>query len=359
MANPEHLALLVNGSDVWNKWRTTNPHIQPDLSRADIKLIEIKPPGLMGIDLRRALLGNSNLNAMDLTSSDLSGANLMRASLVETSLQDTSLVGTNFMEANLLRADLRGADLTGALLAWTNLSGADIEGANFFEAVLSETTLADIDLGAAKNLESAKHWAPSSVGIETFYRSKGKIPLPFLRGTGIPENFIEYISSLMGTTFEYYSCFISYSSKDQEFADRMYADLQKEGVRCWFAPHHVQSGKKLHEQIDVAIRLHERLLLILSPNSINSEWVKTEIAKARKREIQEGKRVLFPVRLNMSFEELQEWECFDADRGKDSAREIREYYIPDFTEWKDHDRYQEEFTKLLRDLKKGEVSAGA
>ena len=95
--------------------------------------------------------------------------------------------------------------------------------------------------------------------------------------------------------------------------------------------------------------------LILSRDSINSEWVKTEIAKARKREIKEGKRVLFPIRLDISFEQLQEWECFDANRGKDSAREIREYYIPDFTRWKDHDQYQEEFKKLVRDLKKGTV----
>ncbi|HEY6970388.1 MAG TPA: TIR domain-containing protein, partial [Candidatus Angelobacter sp.] len=112
--------------------------------------------------------------------------------------------------------------------------------------------------------------------------------------------------------------------------------------------------------IDVAFRLHERLLLILSPQSINSEWVQTEIAKARMREIKEGKRVLFPIRLNITFEQLQDWECFDADRGKDSAREIREYYVPDFTNWKDHDKYQEEFKKLLRDLKKETViAAGA
>lgn len=44
-------------------------------------------------------------------------------------------------------------------------------------------------------------------------------------------------------------------------------------------------------------------------------------------------------------------ECFDADIGKDSAREIREYLVPDFSNWKDHDSYQREFKKLLRDLK--------
>jgi hypothetical protein len=191
------------------------------------------------------------------------------------------------------------------------------------------------------------------------YRSKGKIPFEFLRGAGVPDNFIEYMRSLVGAAFEFYSCFISYSGKDQEFADRLYADLQNNGVRCWFAPHDAQGGKKLHEQIDSAIRKYERLLLILSPNSINSEWVKTEIAKARKREVREGKRVLFPISLNVSYKELQDWECFDADTGKDSAREIREFYIPDFTRWKGHDFYQQEFQKLLRDLKKAEGPAAS
>ena len=128
----------------------------------------------------------------------------------------------------------------------------------------------------------------------------------------------------------------------QEFDERLHADLQAKGVRCWFAPHDIQGGRKIHEQIDEAIRLHDRLLLILSEHSMSSEWVKTEIAKARKREVKEGKRVLFPVRL-VGFETLRDWECFDGDTGKDSAREIREYFIPDFSNWKDHDSYQRAF----------------
>jgi hypothetical protein len=58
--------------------------------------------------------------------------------------------------------------------------------------------------------------------------------------------------------------------------------------------------------------------------------VKTEIAKARKRELKEKRHVLFPIRL-ASFEAIRDWECFDADAGKDSAKEIREYFIPDFS----------------------------
>ena len=121
-------------------------------------------------------------------------------------------------------------------------------------------------------------------------------------------------------------------------------------MRCWFAPHDIKGGRKLHEQIDEAIRLHDRLLLILSEHSMSSEWVKTEIAKARKREVKEGKRVLFPVRL-VKFEVLRDWECFDGDTGMDSAREIREYFIPDFSNWKDHDSYQTAFQRPVSDLK--------
>jgi hypothetical protein len=83
---------------------------------------------------------------------------------------------------------------------------------------------------------------------------------------------------------------------------------------------------------------------------MNSEWVKTEIAKARQREVREQRRMLFPIGL-VPFEAIRAWECFDADTGKDSAREIREYFIPDFSNWKNNDAYQVAFQRLLRDLK--------
>lgn len=51
------------------------------------------------------------------------------------------------------------------------------------------------------------------------------------------------------------------------------------------------------------------------------------------------------------FEKLKAWKAFDADTGKDSAREIREYFIPNFSSWKDHDSYQRAFDRLLKDLK--------
>ena len=126
--------------------------------------------------------------------------------------------------------------------------------------------------------------------------------------------------------------------------------MQDNGVRCWFAPHDIQGGKKIHEQIDEAIPRYERLLLILSAASMKSPWVKTEIRKARKREIEEKRRILFPVRI-VPFTNIRVWESFYADEGIDLAEEIREYYILDFSNWKNHDSYVEGLKKLLGGLK--------
>jgi hypothetical protein len=286
----------------------------------------------------------------DLIGANLTGAILYAADLSGARLEGARLRRADLSAAELFAVDLSGADLKGAHLERTDLNAADLTGADFAAARVGDASFANLDLSAAKGLETVQHTSPSTVGIDTIYKSRGKIPEVFLRGCGVPDEFIAYIGSMVGRPIEFYSCFISYSTKDQEFAERLYNDLQGNGVRCWFAPHDIKGGRKIHEQIDEAIRLHDRLLLILSEHSMNSEWVKTEIAKARKREVKEGKRVLFPVRL-VEFETLRDWECLDGDAGKDSAREIREYFIPDFSNWKDHDSYQKAFQRLVKDLK--------
>jgi hypothetical protein len=246
-------------------------------------------------------------------------------------------------------------DLCKAGLIGTNFREATLEGTVFREAGPGGTIFADIDLSTAKGLDAVNHYGPSTIGIDTIYKSRGKIPDAFLRGCGVPDEFIAYIGSMVGRPIEFYSCFISYSTKDQEFAERLHNDLQGKGVRCWFAPEEMKGGRKLHEQIDEAIRLHDKLLLILSEHSMNSNWVKTEIANAREREKREGKQLLFPITL-VPFEAIKQWKLFDADIGMDSAREIREYFIPDFSNWKDHDSYQAAFQRLVKDLKSGSES---
>jgi uncharacterized protein YjbI with pentapeptide repeats len=312
MANPKHVE-LVQGKDR-NKWRVDHPDVIPDLSDADLRRADLR-----GADLSRANFGRADLHGADLSRADLGRADFSAANLSSASLG----------EANVSEAKLSDADLTRAALYETNFGAANLQG--------------------AKGLAECEFSGPCVLDHRAIQLS-GRLPLSFLRGCGLPDSLIEYLPSLLNEAIQFFSCFISYSTADQEFADRLHADLQNKGVRCWFAPHNIQGGLKIHEQIDEAIRLYDKLLLILSEGSMKSEWVATEISKARKRERVEKGRMLFPISL-VPYESVRDWECFDADVGKDSAREIREYFIPDFSNWKNHDSYAKAFERLLRDLK--------
>jgi hypothetical protein len=192
-----------------------------------------------------------------------------------------------------------------------------------------------------------RHIGPSDVGINTVYLSAGKIPEMFLREAGIPDNFIEYMRSLAGATLEFYSCFISYSSKDQEFAMRLHADLQSKSVRCWFAPEDLKIGDKLRPSFDEAIRVHDKLMVILTENSVKSTWVEKEVETAFDKECQQNRTVLFPIRLDEAVMEAQQAWAADIRRTR---------HIGDFRQWKSHDAYKKSFERLLRDLRSGSQS---
>lgn len=208
MANPEHLQILQQGVEVWNVWRDQNRDIRPDLS------------------------------------------------------------GANLDYANLTRADLRRANLHEAQLAMTNLTRVDLTGADLSQAFLFETIFGDTNLTDVQGVETCFYAGPSTLDHRTLAKS-GPLPLAFLRGCGLPDALIEYLPSLLSGSIQFYSCFISYSSADEAFCQRLHERLQNAGLRVWFAPHDIQGGRKLHEQIDQAIRVYDKLLLVLSPHSMD------------------------------------------------------------------------------------------
>jgi len=245
------------------------------------------------------------------------------------------LRGANLREANLTEALLTGADLR-----WANLSRADLSGANLSAADLSGMIFGAVDLSETKGLDQCVHLGLSIIDHQTLQRS-GPLPLVFLRGVGLPDNLIEYLPSLLNQAIQFYSCFISYSSKDQDFAERLHADLQNKGVRCWFAPHDLPWGAKTWDTIDEAIRLRDKVLLILSKKAIASDWVEDEVTKAYAEERRRKQIVLFPVRLDNTVMKTDEpW----ASKLRDQRN------IGDFTHWKDHDAYSKSFERLMRDL---------
>jgi uncharacterized protein YjbI with pentapeptide repeats len=270
-------------------------------------------------------------------------ANLDGANLIGADLHGADLSGAQLSVAYLYGADLGGADLSRADLRFANLSWAHLTGANFHEVQLFETVFGNVGLSAVTGLETCRHEGPSIIDYRTLQRS-GRLPLVFLRGVGLPEPFIEYLPSLLNQSIQMYSCFISYSSKDQDFAERLHADLQNKGGRCWFAPHDLPIGAKTWDAIDEAIRLRDMLLLILSENSIASDWVEDEVNKAFAEERNRKRIVLFPLRIDDAVMTTSEpW-----------ARKLRDQRnIGDFRKWKDHDAYQKALERLLRNLTVG------
>jgi hypothetical protein len=201
-----------------------------------------------------------------------------------------------------------------------------------------------VDLSKAKNLDKVIHSGPSIIDIRTLYRSRGAIPEAFLKGAGVDDSFISYIPShFSGRQIQYYSCFISYSAKDDDFAKRLHADLQANNVRCWFAPHDMKIGDKIRPAIDEAIRLRDKVLLVLSKNSIESQWVEKEVETAFEEEGRRKKTVLFPVRIDDDV--MQSSQAWAADIR-------RQRHIGDFRQWQqNHEEYKSAFDRLLRDLR--------
>jgi hypothetical protein len=204
------------------------------------------------------------------------------------------------------------------------LSAATLTEASFTRAQMQGTVIASVDLRDVRGLEAVRHNGPSTVAIDTIYLSKGKIPEVFLRGAGVPEEFIAYLKSLMANPIEFYSCFISYSTKDQEFADLLHPQLQSKNVRVWLATEDLKIGDKFRSKIDEAIRVHDKLLLVLSRESVKSPWVEGEVEAAFEKERKQGRTVLFPIRLDDAVMETEEaW-----------AAEIRRTrHIGDFRKW--------------------------
>jgi len=280
MANKKHLSMLKKkgGIFAWNKWRSAHWEIIPDLIGAD----------LIGADLRGA-----SLSEADLTEADLSGTELSGAFLGGADLGGASLIGANLGGANLIGADLSESDLLGADLSRANLSGA-----NLSDSRMGYTSVLDIDLSGVKGLETVKHSGPSSIGIDTIYRSNGRIPKVFLKGAGVPEKFILYMGSLILEGFKFYSCFISYSSAEENFARRLYEDLKGREVRCWLFPEDAKWGEPVWGEIDRATKLYDKLLVVCSEHSLQSGPVLREIERALQREDHDKKDILFPLLLD-------------------------------------------------------------
>ncbi len=290
-----------------------------------LEMTNYRVPG----QVSRARLTEAQLIKVDLSWADLSGADLTGCCIVGCDLTLASL-----SEVNLSTATIQLTNLTYALLRNTRFEGA----------VLGDTLFVANDLSRTNGLDKCIHEGPSTVDHRTLQKSR-KLPIEFLRGCGLPNFIIENLTAVRGEAVQFCSCFIGYSIMDQGLANELHPALQSRGVRCWLANHGTESGDATRNRIKQAIRMREKVLLILSEQAIACDWVQDEVESALEEERKSGELILFPIRIDDAVMETDEgW-----------ARKLRQQcHISDFTRWNDRDEYQKAFERLLRNLEAGQ-----
>lgn len=339
MVDSKQLEILRQGVDAWNDWRKAHrdkaidlskANLSPanlqgvDLSDANLERASLREAKLLSVELLRASLRGAHLQEANLQSGIFSGANLSGANFEGADLAGAFLGGVNLSNANLQEADLRLADLWGTDLRNSNLNytslvstrfvQTQLAGSTFLDAILDDTVFVSVDLSKANNLKRTIHEGPSSLGMDTIRFSKGLIPNSFLLGCGLADWEIEstklhapHLTNKEITDIQYkiydlraeqslqiYNLFISYSHTDAVFVDRLEEYLNKKGIRFWRDVHHATSGR-LVKIVDRAIRINQTVLIVLSAESVKSDWVEHEVYRARKLEKEIGRDVLCPM----------------------------------------------------------------
>lgn len=334
MDRKETLSLLRGGFEGVAEWNRRR-RLYEQTRQLDCSVVPLD-----GVDLAGADLYGADLHEVNFHRANFSDACLVRAHLEGADLSQAFLPGANLRFANLDRADLSKADLTGAVLRGTYLGCANLEGTILSMSRVSWATF-NGSLDGVIGLDTVRYGGPSAISVQSIRESKRGLPEGFLRGCGLTDFEIQTLSSLASSPIEFYSCFISYSSADKLFAQRLSDALQDKGVRCWLDEHQILPGDDIYDQVHRGIEDWDKTLLCCSRNSLEKSWwvhkeLERAFAKEQRIQKERGSKALALIPLNL------DGFLFEWDDGK--AETVKARHAQDFTGW---DRDPEKFEKAL------------
>jgi hypothetical protein len=122
------------------------------------------------------------------------------------------------------------------------------------------------------------------------------------------------------------SCFISCASQDQKFVNKLIGDLRTCGLSCWIAWEALQTGSYIAPEIEDAIWTQDKVIIVVSQYSLESQWVAREVEAAFERERKEKKSIIIPIRMDDALDDTRcAWGC-DLRRRR---------IVADFRKWTD------------------------
>jgi uncharacterized protein YjbI with pentapeptide repeats len=337
MGNTEHVARLKKGLRAWNDWRLMKQETAVDLSFEDLSDLDLSgSPDKQLFDTRY------HLALADMRGTKFRGSNLDYALMLASDLRYADLTAARMENAYCNSANLTWANLEGVRAPYIDLIGANLAGANLRNADLSHaflgaTVFARTNLAGVRGLSSCKHYDASSIDFETI-ASNPNIPLSFLVNCGLDHVAAELQLELARRRRETVSCFISYSTKNELFCEKLNRDIRKNGIHSWFAPDRMKVGDKMLDTIDRAIESSSKVILVLSSDSLGSSWVEDEVTRAFAIERAKGTQILLPIRIDS--------DVLQSEKGW--AKKLRDSrHIGDFTKWKSRTHYAKSFATLI------------
>lgn len=388
--NPFHVDLVFQGRNAIEKWRIENNEVILDLSDVDFSSrafpidLRIRNANLRNTDLSGAALVGALFQSVDFTDAKMNGTHFAENSFINTQMKGVELAGASLENArfdatNLENCNCDNAVLTRALFVRSRIVNSSFVDSELMQARFDQTTLLGVDFCGARfrdttflqshivdpaNLGEILFMSPSRIDSQTVANLKGTIGsqmIDFLRHCGLEKWEIEMakmhdpnltpseISDHLTTkvfpmrtpgSICLGGVFISYSHSNSDFVDKLYSRLKEKEIPVYLDKHDFTAGS-LEKNISRAIRVNDQIVVVLSRESLASEWVWDEIATALEKEKELNMDVLFPVAVDSA------WSKNPRNKRR-LMRQLKERLILDFSV---ETEFDENLRKLITGMK--------
>ncbi|WP_099469470.1 toll/interleukin-1 receptor domain-containing protein [Konateibacter massiliensis] len=91
------------------------------------------------------------------------------------------------------------------------------------------------------------------------------------------------------------SIFLSHTSIDKPFVEKLAKDMEKYGIRIWYDKYEIKVGESILWKIDEGIEKSDFLGIVISKEAWESEWVRKEIEAAWNKQMEMKSNIILPI----------------------------------------------------------------